>query len=124
MRFLLRVFAVVLLSLRVTSAVEPLSTRSVSFFSSLVRSESDNYALQITHAVSGTDDVTYGCSADQSLSQSNKLINADNYNVSMHVSLFSSSLTSMIVVLCHPGVPEHPVLGGLNMYLGIGKETV
>lgn len=37
---------------------------------------------KLTHAVAGTDDVTYGCSADQSLSNSNKLINADNYNAS------------------------------------------
>ncbi|KAF9535157.1 Metalloprotease [Crepidotus variabilis] len=35
---------------------------------------------ELTHAVAGTDDVTYGCSADQALSNSNKLINADNYN--------------------------------------------
>jgi deuterolysin len=33
-----------------------------------------------THAISGTDDVTYGCSADQALSNANKLRNADNYN--------------------------------------------
>ncbi|RXW23119.1 hypothetical protein EST38_g2728 [Candolleomyces aberdarensis] len=36
---------------------------------------------EITHAVSGTDDVTYGCAADQALSDSRKIINADNYNV-------------------------------------------
>ncbi|KAJ2930413.1 hypothetical protein H1R20_g6691, partial [Candolleomyces eurysporus] len=35
---------------------------------------------EITHAVSGTDDVTYGCAADQALSDSRKIINADNYN--------------------------------------------
>ncbi|KAF5329051.1 hypothetical protein D9611_013870 [Ephemerocybe angulata] len=35
---------------------------------------------EITHAVSGTDDVTYGCAADQALSDSRKLVNADNYN--------------------------------------------
>ncbi|KAF8890047.1 hypothetical protein CPB85DRAFT_1377940 [Mucidula mucida] len=35
---------------------------------------------EITHAVSGTDDVTYGCAADQALSTANKRINADNYN--------------------------------------------
>lgn len=36
---------------------------------------------EITHAVSGTDDVTYGCAADQALSDSRKIVNADNYNV-------------------------------------------
>lgn len=35
---------------------------------------------ELTHAVSNTDDVTYGCSADQGLSVSQKAINADNYN--------------------------------------------
>ncbi|KAF9269531.1 Metalloprotease [Marasmius fiardii PR-910] len=37
---------------------------------------------EITHAVSGTDDVTYGCAADRSLSASQQRINADSYNVS------------------------------------------
>jgi deuterolysin len=36
---------------------------------------------EITHAISNTDDVTYGCAADQALSDSRKIINADNYNV-------------------------------------------
>ncbi|KAF9058180.1 Metalloprotease [Panaeolus papilionaceus] len=35
---------------------------------------------ELTHAVGGTDDVTYGCSADQALSDANKLANADNFN--------------------------------------------
>jgi len=35
---------------------------------------------ELTHAVAGTDDITYGCSADQALSASNQVINADNYN--------------------------------------------
>ncbi|TFK29058.1 zincin [Coprinopsis marcescibilis] len=35
---------------------------------------------EITHAVSRTDDVTYGCAADQRLSNAQKIINADNYN--------------------------------------------
>ncbi|KAK7042021.1 hypothetical protein R3P38DRAFT_3178594 [Favolaschia claudopus] len=35
---------------------------------------------ELTHATSGTDDVTYGCSADQALSDSNKIRNADNFN--------------------------------------------
>ncbi|KAK7037425.1 hypothetical protein VNI00_011176 [Paramarasmius palmivorus] len=35
---------------------------------------------ELTHALSGTDDVTYGCSADQSLSAGNQRANADNYN--------------------------------------------
>ncbi|KAL1746268.1 Deuterolysin metalloprotease family-domain-containing protein [Schizophyllum fasciatum] len=35
---------------------------------------------ELTHAVADTDDVTYGCSADQALSDSQSLINADNYN--------------------------------------------
>ncbi|KAH7101003.1 Metalloprotease [Auriculariales sp. MPI-PUGE-AT-0066] len=33
-----------------------------------------------THAVLGTDDINYGCTGDQSLSASNQLNNADNYN--------------------------------------------
>ncbi|TFK69406.1 Metalloprotease [Pluteus cervinus] len=35
---------------------------------------------ELTHAVAGTDDVTYGCSADQALSDANSYANADNYN--------------------------------------------
>ncbi|TRM67414.1 Deuterolysin metalloprotease family-domain-containing protein [Schizophyllum amplum] len=35
---------------------------------------------ELTHAVADTDDVTYGCSADQALSDSQSVINADNYN--------------------------------------------
>lgn len=35
---------------------------------------------ELTHAVGGTDDITYGCSADQALSNSQKVANADNYN--------------------------------------------
>ncbi|KAJ7078017.1 Metalloprotease [Mycena belliarum] len=35
---------------------------------------------EITHAVADTDDVTYGCAADQALSDANALKNADNYN--------------------------------------------
>ncbi|KAG6909167.1 hypothetical protein DXG01_001794 [Tephrocybe rancida] len=35
---------------------------------------------ELTHAVGNTDDVTYGCSADQALSDANSVINADNYN--------------------------------------------
>ncbi|TFL00251.1 Deuterolysin metalloprotease family-domain-containing protein [Pterulicium gracile] len=35
---------------------------------------------EMTHAISGTTDVTYGCAADQALSVANKLRNADNYN--------------------------------------------
>ncbi|KAK0449800.1 Metalloprotease [Desarmillaria tabescens] len=35
---------------------------------------------ELTHAVADTDDVTYGCSADQALSDANARINADNYN--------------------------------------------
>ncbi|KAL1747525.1 hypothetical protein HDZ31DRAFT_31672 [Schizophyllum fasciatum] len=35
---------------------------------------------ELTHATSGTDDITYGCSADQQLSDANSYANADNYN--------------------------------------------
>ncbi|KAL1715049.1 hypothetical protein EV715DRAFT_208304 [Schizophyllum commune] len=35
---------------------------------------------ELTHATSGTDDITYGCSADQALSDANSYANADNYN--------------------------------------------
>jgi len=35
---------------------------------------------ELTHAVGGTDDITYGCSADQALAASSKPKNADNYN--------------------------------------------
>jgi deuterolysin len=38
---------------------------------------------ELTHATSGTDDITYGCAADQALSASQQLDNADNYNVSL-----------------------------------------
>lgn len=35
---------------------------------------------ELTHAVADTDDVTYGCAADQALSDAQSVINADNYN--------------------------------------------
>ncbi|KAF8650953.1 hypothetical protein AX16_005018 [Volvariella volvacea WC 439] len=35
---------------------------------------------ELTHAVAGTSDVTYGCAADQALSDAQSLANADNYN--------------------------------------------
>ncbi|KAJ6585747.1 Deuterolysin metalloprotease family-domain-containing protein [Mycena capillaripes] len=35
---------------------------------------------ELTHAVAGTDDVTYGCAADQALSDANAIRNADNFN--------------------------------------------
>ncbi|KAF8626732.1 hypothetical protein AX17_006498 [Amanita inopinata Kibby_2008] len=35
---------------------------------------------ELTHATSGTSDVTYGCANDQALSTSNALQNADSYN--------------------------------------------
>ncbi|KAK0447679.1 Metalloprotease [Armillaria borealis] len=35
---------------------------------------------ELTHAIANTDDITYGCSADQALSDSQSAINADNYN--------------------------------------------
>ncbi|KAG6812142.1 hypothetical protein H0H92_004141 [Tricholoma furcatifolium] len=36
--------------------------------------------LQITHAVAGTDDISYGCAADQALPAQLALMNADNFN--------------------------------------------
>ena len=41
---------------------------------------------ELTHAVAGTVDVTYGCSADRALSNPNKLKNADSYNVRIQTS--------------------------------------
>ncbi|TFK43984.1 Deuterolysin metalloprotease family-domain-containing protein [Crucibulum laeve] len=35
---------------------------------------------ELTHAVGGTDDIAYGCSTDQGLSDANKISNADNFN--------------------------------------------
>ncbi|KAF7432613.1 hypothetical protein PC9H_004555 [Pleurotus ostreatus] len=35
---------------------------------------------EMTHAVAGTDDIGYGCSFDQSLSDSQSIANADNFN--------------------------------------------
>ncbi|KIY71347.1 zincin [Cylindrobasidium torrendii FP15055 ss-10] len=35
---------------------------------------------ELTHAVADTDDVTYGCAADQALSASQQISNADNFN--------------------------------------------
>ncbi|TFK98059.1 Metalloprotease [Pterulicium gracile] len=35
---------------------------------------------ELTHAVSGTDDINYGCPGNQALSASEQVINADNYN--------------------------------------------
>ncbi|KAK0443943.1 Deuterolysin metalloprotease family-domain-containing protein [Desarmillaria tabescens] len=45
-----------------------------------VRGGTTLHELQLTHAVADTDDITYGCSADQALSDSQSAINADNYN--------------------------------------------
>jgi len=36
---------------------------------------------ELTHATSNTEDVGYGCDADQELSDSEKISNADNFNV-------------------------------------------
>jgi len=44
---------------------------------------------ELTHSVAETDDVNYGCPGNQNLSDSNKLINADNYGVSTRISLLS-----------------------------------
>ena len=41
---------------------------------------------ELTHAVAGTVDVGYGCPANQARSDSDKLKNADNYNVSTRTS--------------------------------------
>lgn len=41
----------------------------------------------MTHAVAGTDDIGYGCSFDQSLSDSQSIANADNFNVSPQIRL-------------------------------------
>lgn len=46
-----------------------------------IRRWSDLTFFQLTHAVGDTDDVTYGCSADQALADAKKVVNADNYNV-------------------------------------------
>ncbi|KAF9468294.1 Deuterolysin metalloprotease family-domain-containing protein [Collybia nuda] len=35
---------------------------------------------ELTHAVGGTDDIQYGCAADQALSDANSVANADNFN--------------------------------------------
>ncbi|KAK0230165.1 Metalloprotease [Armillaria fumosa] len=35
---------------------------------------------ELTHAIANTDDITFGCSADQALSDTQSAINADNYN--------------------------------------------
>ncbi|KAF5387655.1 hypothetical protein D9615_000776 [Tricholomella constricta] len=35
---------------------------------------------ELTHAVAGTEDISYGCSADQELSDAQAVMNADNYN--------------------------------------------
>lgn len=53
------------------------------------------FLVQITHAVSGTDDVTYGCAADQALSDARKIVNADNYNV---CDLKFTSLTGQLLM--------------------------
>lgn len=49
---------------------------------------------ELTHATSGTDDIGYGCSFDQSLGQSNPreaAENADNYNVRCYFIVFSET---------------------------------
>lgn len=50
--------------------------------------------VQLTHAVAGTDDVTYGCAADQALSDANAIKNADNFNVGtlLHLFLFVTNV--------------------------------
>ncbi|KAJ6511641.1 Metalloprotease [Mycena vulgaris] len=35
---------------------------------------------ELTHAVGNTDDIIYGCASDQSLSDANSILNADNFN--------------------------------------------
>ena len=71
---------------------------------------------EITHAVSNTDDVTYGCAADQALSDSRKIINADSYNVRISVDQEPSLLLTGAprAVLRHPGLRQYPVLNLLR----------
>lgn len=49
---------------------------------------------ELTHAVADTDDVTYGCSADQALSDANSVRNADNYNVRAYHFAISGGLSA------------------------------
>ncbi|ESK86193.1 deuterolysin m35 metalloprotease [Moniliophthora roreri MCA 2997] len=59
---------------------------------------------EMTHALSDTDDVMYGCPQDQALSDSDKIINADNYNVRASFYDMSLILTLRHAVLRHPGL--------------------
>ena len=59
---------------------------------------------QITHAVSKTDDVTYGCAADQALSDEKKIKNADSYNVSFLPLVCEGLLTECYPVLHNRGM--------------------
>ncbi|KXN89006.1 Penicillolysin [Leucoagaricus sp. SymC.cos] len=64
---------------------------------------------EMTHAVGGTDDIIYGCSSDQALSDSQKVANADNFNASF--TLFSihehNANNSLSTVLHHSSLPKH-----------------
>jgi hypothetical protein len=67
----------------------------------------------MTHATGGTDDVIYGCASDQALSASQQIRNADNFNVSVSSPSSANDISHHVIciVLHHPGLPEHPVLG-------------
>ncbi|KAK7062792.1 hypothetical protein VNI00_000282 [Paramarasmius palmivorus] len=74
-------------SSRTSTSAPSSSTKSLRVRSALVRPllrletfRGATVLHELTHAVASTVDVTYGCSADQSLSASNQLRNADNYN--------------------------------------------
>lgn len=63
---------------------------------------------ELTHATADTDDVNYGCPGNQALSDSNKLINADNYGVSIRTVLSRACVLTwgreLFLVLRFPGL--------------------
>ncbi len=81
----------------------------------------------MTHAVAGTDDIGYGCSFDQGLSDSQSIANADNFNVSLNLRLEPRShqpLTLHVIfkVLHHSSLRQYQVLDGFPRTLDTIQE--
>ena len=59
---------------------------------------------ELTHALKGTEDVGYGCQENQQLSDSEKISNADNFNVSISPIVSPVRRSPFIPVLLDPGL--------------------
>jgi hypothetical protein len=83
---------------------------------------------ELTHALSGTTDVGYGCSYDQGLSASNAVRNADNYNVrtssQLNLSLTATLLNKYrFAIECSVSPPKSMLLLSAEAHLGTSSRA-